>query len=107
MNKAIAAAGTLYRTIMQKAYNGTAAPRSAIKAQCLACVGYERLMVTHCLASAARFGPIESNNRPQGTLRVRWRDDGPSRQPRGCERYLVRLESSCEMVPEKPFRAGL
>ncbi len=48
MNKAIAAAGTLYRTIMQKAYNGTAAPRSASKAQCLACVGYERLMVTRC-----------------------------------------------------------
>lgn len=59
INKAIAAAGALYRTIMQKAYNGTAAPRSAIKAQCLACVGYERLMVTHCLASAARFGPID------------------------------------------------
>ena len=59
INKAIAAAGTLYRTIMQKAYNGTAAPRSAIKAQCLACVGYERVMVTHCLASAARFGPID------------------------------------------------
>ena len=48
ISKAIAEAGILYRTIMQKAYNGTAAPRSAIKAQCLACVGYERLMVTHC-----------------------------------------------------------
>ena len=59
VTKAVTEAGTLYRTIMQKAYNGTAAPRSAIKAQCLACVGYERLMVTHCLASAARFGPID------------------------------------------------
>jgi hypothetical protein len=39
INKAIAEAGTLYRIIMQKAYNGTAAPRSPIKAQCLACVG--------------------------------------------------------------------
>ena len=48
INKAIAEARTLYRTIMQKAYDGTAAPRSAIKAQCLACVGYERLMVIHC-----------------------------------------------------------
>ena len=48
VNKAIADASPLYRTILQKAYNGTAAPRSAIKAQCLACVGYERLMVTHC-----------------------------------------------------------
>ncbi len=59
IDKAVAESGQLYRTIMQKAYNGTAAPRSAIKAQCLACVGYERLMVTHCLASAARFGPID------------------------------------------------
>ena len=48
INKAIAEACTLHRTIMQKAYNGTAAPRSAIKSLCLACVGYERLMVTHC-----------------------------------------------------------
>ena len=48
INKAIAEACTLHRTIMQKAYNGTAAPRSAIKSQCLTCVGYERLMVTHC-----------------------------------------------------------
>ena len=48
ISKAIAEAAILYRTIMQKAYNGTAAPRSAIKAQCLICVGYERLMVTHC-----------------------------------------------------------
>ena len=48
IDKAVAESGQLYRTIMQKAYDGTAAPRSAIKAQCLACVGYERLMVTHC-----------------------------------------------------------
>ena len=68
INKAIAEACTLYRTIMQKAYNGTAAPRSAIKAQCLACVGYERLMVTHCLASAARFGPIDPTKISGGRL---------------------------------------
>lgn len=41
-------AGPLYRALMHKAYNGTASPRSAIKAQCLICVGYVRDDVTHC-----------------------------------------------------------
>ena len=68
IDKSIAEAGQLYRNVMQRAYNGTAAPRSAIKAQCLACVGYERLMVTHCLASAARFGPIDPTKISGGPL---------------------------------------
>ena len=46
--KAAAEASPLYRQIMQKAYFGTASPRSAIKAQCLHCVGYIRDDVTHC-----------------------------------------------------------
>ena len=46
--KAIDEALPLYRPVMRKAYAGIAPPRSAIKAQCLQCVGYERLMVTHC-----------------------------------------------------------
>jgi hypothetical protein len=46
--KSVEEAIPLYRNVMQKAYAGTAPPRSAIKAQCLHCVGYERLMVTHC-----------------------------------------------------------
>lgn len=41
-------AGQLYRTVMLKAYQGTASPRSAIKAQCLNCVGYTREDITHC-----------------------------------------------------------
>ena len=41
-------AGQLYRTVMLKAYQGTASPRSAIKAQCLNCVGYNREDITHC-----------------------------------------------------------
>lgn len=41
-------AGQLYRTVMLKAYQGTASPRSAIKAQCLICVGYNRDAITHC-----------------------------------------------------------
>ena len=44
----VAEAGTLYRPVMAKAYNGTASPRSAIKAQCLICVAYDRASITHC-----------------------------------------------------------
>ena len=48
VSKAVAESGQLYRNIMQKAYDGTAAPRSAIKAQCLACAGFDRVSITHC-----------------------------------------------------------
>ena len=48
VKQAIADASPLYRTIMEKAYASTASPRSAIKAQCLICVGYDRVAVTHC-----------------------------------------------------------
>ena len=46
--KAIDEASLLYRPVMRKAYQGTASPRSAIKAQCLQCVGFDRSMVTYC-----------------------------------------------------------
>jgi hypothetical protein len=46
--KRVSEAGPLYRQIMVKAYSGDASPRSAIKAQCLHCVGYDREAVTHC-----------------------------------------------------------
>ena len=46
--KSVEEASPLYRTVLQKAYAGTAPPRSAIKAQCLHCVGYIRDDVTHC-----------------------------------------------------------
>ena len=48
IRKQVTDASPLYRQVMLKAYNGTAAPRSAIKAQCLVCVGYVRDDVTHC-----------------------------------------------------------
>ncbi len=48
IKKQVAEARPLYRPVMLKAYNGTAAPRSAIKAQCPICVGYVRDDVTHC-----------------------------------------------------------
>jgi hypothetical protein len=34
--------------ILRRAFDGTASPRDAIKAQCLACVGYDRQEVTNC-----------------------------------------------------------
>ena len=48
ITKAVAEPSPLYRPIMQKAYAGTASPRSTLKAQCLACVGCTRDDVTHC-----------------------------------------------------------
>lgn len=48
ISKAMTQASPLYRTVMAKAYSGTASPRSAIKAQCLHCVGFIRDDVTHC-----------------------------------------------------------
>lgn len=46
--KRVEEAGPLYRTIMLKAYNGTASPLQTIKAHCLICVGYERASITTC-----------------------------------------------------------
>jgi hypothetical protein len=48
VTKAIDDASPLYRPVMRKAYAGIAPPRSAIKAQCLHCMGFERVMVTQC-----------------------------------------------------------
>ncbi len=48
ISKAVAESSPLYRNVMVKAYQGTASPRSAIKAQCLNCVGDERVSITHC-----------------------------------------------------------
>jgi hypothetical protein len=46
--KRIAEAGDLYRPLMRKAHAGDCSPRSAIKAQCLICVGYDRGAITTC-----------------------------------------------------------
>lgn len=48
VSKCVAKAGQLYRPLMLKAYQGTASPRSAIKARCLDCVGFDRGSITHC-----------------------------------------------------------
>jgi hypothetical protein len=38
----------LYQSGYERAINGKASPRQAIKAQCLECVGYERNEITNC-----------------------------------------------------------
>lgn len=38
--------------ILERAYEGKASPRAAIKAFCLQCVGYQRQDVTECSAQA-------------------------------------------------------
>ncbi len=38
----------MYKGTMQKAYDGKASPRGAIKAMCLHCVGYQRADITAC-----------------------------------------------------------
>lgn len=38
----------LYKPAVQKAFDGTASPRGAIKANCLQCVGYVRDYVRTC-----------------------------------------------------------
>jgi hypothetical protein len=48
VKKRIAEAGQLYRATMEKAYAGTCSPRSAIRAQCLICMGYDREAITTC-----------------------------------------------------------
>jgi hypothetical protein len=46
--KMIAEAPERTRGILSRAFEGTASPRDAIKAQCLACVGYDRQEVMKC-----------------------------------------------------------
>lgn len=41
---------TLYKGVMERAVTGEAAPRQAIKAFCLRCVGYLRAEVAGCTA---------------------------------------------------------
>lgn len=36
------------RNTLSQAFSGSASPRAAIKAQCLACVGYDRNAITNC-----------------------------------------------------------
>jgi hypothetical protein len=55
--KAVADAPMTCRNILSRAYAGEAAPRQAIKAFCLRCVGYVRADVSDCTAWACPLHP--------------------------------------------------
>lgn len=46
--KRVAEAGELYRPLIARTYAGKSSPRDAIKAQCLACTGFDRQAITTC-----------------------------------------------------------
>ena len=46
--KTLETATPMYRKVTERALEGKCSPRSAIKAFCLHCVGYERAVVTNC-----------------------------------------------------------
>lgn len=48
VDKQLATCSPMFRPILVKAYAGTASPRSAIKAMCLECVGYDRDAIRGC-----------------------------------------------------------
>ena len=50
--KRLESASPMYRPVLEKAYSGEASPRTAIKAFCLECVGYDRSAITNCTAPA-------------------------------------------------------
>jgi hypothetical protein len=50
--KRMEAAAPMFRPVLAKAYSGQASPRTAIKAFCLECVGYDRKAITDCTAPA-------------------------------------------------------
>lgn len=53
----LATVGPMYAGIVQRAYEGKASPRGAIKAFCLYCTGYERAEVTNCTSLACPLYP--------------------------------------------------
>lgn len=60
----IADASPLYRSIVEKALDGTCSPRGAIKAFCLRCTGYVRADVAGCTAYNCplhKFRPYQGN----------------------------------------------
>jgi hypothetical protein len=58
----IATAPPLSRAIIQRAIQGTAFPRGAIKAMCLECLGFDRKGITECTGYACplwRYRPFQ------------------------------------------------
>jgi hypothetical protein len=46
--KVVAEAPESVKNTLARAFSGSASPRSAIKAQCLVCVGYDRTAIKNC-----------------------------------------------------------
>lgn len=62
----IAEAPVSCRQILRRAFDGTASPRQAIKAKCLACVGFIRADVTNCTSSLCELHPYRPYQTPRG-----------------------------------------
>ena len=52
VEKTISEAPESVQNTLRQAFSGSASPRKAIKAMCLACVGYDRKEVTNCSSFA-------------------------------------------------------
>jgi hypothetical protein len=48
ITKVVAEAPESAKNTLARAFSGSASPRSAIKAQCLVCVGYDRASIKNC-----------------------------------------------------------
>jgi hypothetical protein len=60
------------RGTIQRAFDGTASPRAAIRAQCLACSNFQRDEITACtvvLCALWSYRPFQSARKPSKTAR--------------------------------------
>jgi hypothetical protein len=63
--KYLAAIPSMYRKLTERAFAGTASPRMAIRAKCLACVGHIRADVTNCTAILCELHPLRPYQQPR------------------------------------------
>ena len=67
VNRRIAEAPQSCQKSLRKAFFGSASPRQAIKAMCLACVGYERESIKNCTGWSCplwRYRPFQDRSQP-------------------------------------------
>ena len=62
----VAEAPELSRKIMRVAYEGRASPRSAIKAMCLICTGYDRAAIRNCTGWSCPLWAFRPYREPVG-----------------------------------------
>lgn len=66
-HRRIATAPVSARGCLNRALDGKASPRTAIKAQCLECVGFDRTAVTECTAFGCplwHYRPFRKGSKP-------------------------------------------